>query len=938
MKTPYTAIKFVLAAWLPLLTAGSPLADSAAIQAYQGAVRSHDAGRHDAALLQLKTALQHDPEQLAAKVLLGKTLLMLGHPKSAAKALAEASELGAEPEQIMLPLAKARNQLGHFQRNIATIRPQDMAPDLASDLWVELGVSRLALNDPARAQTAFDEALELQAGNIGALLGLVSVHLARQDIQAAEELCDQILNIASDNADAWFIKGSLLESNYKFTAAEAHFDRALALNPNHLKARLAKAIVILNLGRAKEAIPLFEKILEDQPWSLESAYLLTQALGVDGQLPAAQKALQHAADMVATVSPKDLAGNPRLLLISSLVTYDLEDIDASLQFLSSYLQHKPKDVQARKQLAKLLALMDRSREAISELRRLLASRPRDPQVHIMLGDIYVRTGDYAQAEWHYASALEIGTPSARLITKVGITQTGRGRSDLAIDTMQRLVDLAPGKSAGASIFLGILYLHEGNLDAARSIADQIAAQMPEHLLAINLQAVVAVARGDYRVGRSLFDKALDFDPDFHPARINLIKLDIVQERYERARMTLDRLLESKSDNISVLRTFAELHMVLSEHRAAAQRLERIRSLDPGSVRNILLLSEVYERMDRPQKALDTVLALEKVAPEALAVKLRLAEIKLQHGDRDMALSYLDSAAQLASGHPGRRLAVARLQIKVGAYDAAKQGIQNALGEDPDAPEAGLLLGRIHALQGRLAQADETISAVMQAHPNHARANASLGDIRLERGRTQDALYLYRKAAKLENSAANTLRLYRARIRAGQGRKAIRALAAWHRDHPGNEAVMTALADHYAQARQHEKALALYRALLDADPNNIAAHNNLALALLPLDPERALASALRAYQLAPSSAAVLDTLGWIQVQNGDLETGLSRLREALALAEQVAEIRYHLAVALEEQGDIHAARTQLHQALQQRAPFAGRADAEQRLHRLNGLTD
>ncbi len=930
MKIEQSAIKSGLLATALLLAAGGVFGDSVATRAYQDALKNYGEGHHDAALQQLQMALQLDPGQVTAKVLLGKTLLAIGDPMGAVAALEEASNLGGESAQIMLPLARARNQLGHYKRNIETLRPPEMAPDIASDLWVELGISRLALNKPASAQAAFEKAMELRPGNIGARLGQVSLLKERQDLKAAEALCDQILDSAPDNADAWYLKGSLLEARHQLAEAEAHLDRSLELNPNHLKARLAMAIVTLNSGRAPEAISRFQELFEDQPWSLESAYLLSQALGVNGQLTAAKKALEHAADIVASQSPDDLVGNPRLLLISSLVTYDTEDIDASLRFLRGYLQHKPQDFQARKQLAKLLSITGKSHQAIGELHKLISKRPRDPQLHIMLGDINVQIGDYMQAEGHYATALDIGTPSAKLIAKVGIAQTGRGRSDLAIDTMQRLVDLAPGKSAGASIFLGILYLHEGDLEAAHSIADQIVAHTPEHLLAINLQAVVAVARGDYKVGRALFNKALDFDPDFDPARVNLIKLDIVEERYQQARQTLDTLIEREPDNISILRAFAELHMVLAEYREAAQRLERIRSLAPDSVRNILLLSQVYERMNQPQAALDTVLALENFAPDDLAVQLRLAEIQLQRGKREEALSYLRLAAQLAGDHLGRRLAVARVQIAAGAFDAANQSIQDALSENPDAPEPRLLLGKIDALQGRWAQADKTISAVLQTHPRHARASALLGDIRLERGQTQDALSLYRKALQLDDSATNALRLHRARISAGQTRMAYEGLAAWHRKRPGNETVMAVLADHYAQAGQRAKALALYRGILDANPESVAAHNNLALALLPLDRERALMAALGAYRLDPTNAAVLDTLGWIEVLNGDLETGLSRLREALKHTDEAAQIHYHLAVALEKRGDLRGARQALRQALKQQGPFPERSKAEQRL--------
>ena len=56
-------------------------------------------------------------------------------------------------------------------------------------------------------------------------------------------------------------------------------------------------------------------------------------------------------------------------------------------------------------------------------------------------------------------------------------------------------------------------------------------------------------------------------------------------------------------------------------------------------------------------------------------------------------------------------------------------------------------------------------------------------------------------------------------------------------------------------------------------------------------------ARQAVKLAPQSAGVLDTLGWILVEDGQIEEGLGYLTKAASLPNADAEIRYHLAAAL-----------------------------------------
>ncbi len=910
-------------------------ADEQAVRYFEDALSRFEAGDLQGALLQARNSLQRDPGHPSAKLLLGRIRLALGHPKAAEEALQQARELGASSSSVALPLARARNQLGKFKLNASRINPVGLPRRVASDLWVELGAARVALGDLVGAEIAYDEALKLVPDSPGGKLGLVAILLEGNEKDSALALCAEVLDTAPGNADAWFMMGTLLESAYQLEAAESHFRQALTLNPSHPKAQLAHAVTVLNRNRPDEAVPLFEAILSKQPWSLEAAYLLSQAEAASGRPDAAEAALQRAAEMVSKVTPQDLGGNPRLLLISSLVLYDANQLENAFAFLKSYLQVRPKDTQARKQLAKILALTGKPLEAIRELRSVAIERPRDAQVHVMLGDVYADMQEYLLAEQYYRAAIELAIPSVKLISRLGFAQHGQGRTDLAIDTMRRLVDFAPGRSAGASIFLGILYVHLGDFTSARRIADDIAARMPENLLAINLQAVIAVAEQRYADGRRLFREVLARDAGFDPARVNLIKLDIVQGRYERAREALDRLLGREPGNLAALRTYAEFFVAQKDYRSATEYLEQIRTLKHDSIPDAIMLSQLYELLGRRADAFAVVAALQKAVPGDVTVKLRLAELNLANGDVDEARSILVDAAQLAGTHGRLRIDVAEMQVRAGAFDDAIQGMQRLLSEDPQAALPRLLLGRIYLRQQRLIIADDMVSDVLRINPLNAQAMTLLGDIRIARGQFDDAVELYRLAIAVEDAGTVQVRLYKALVLTGDTRQAVQGLKAWDAANPGNEQVMGLLADYHLREGERGQAISIYYAILEINPASVSALNNLALAMLPLDSEESLRLALQAKRLAEGDAAVLDTLGWIQVQVGDLPAALSNLREAATRNETVPDIRYHLAVALEEFGHPDAARRELERALGMDIPFDDQDDALVRLRRLDG---
>ena len=145
-----------------------------------------------------------------------------------------------------------------------------------------------------------------------------------------------------------------------------------------------------------------------------------------------------------------------------------------------------------------------------------------------------------------------------------------------------------------------------------------------------------------------------------------------------------------------------------------------------------------------------------------------------------------------------------------------------------------------------------------------------------------------------------------------------------------------LAAHRLSTGDHPAALALHEELVQLAPEDPYAWNNLAVVLASLDTERALKAALKASELAPDDATILDTLGWTFTQLGELDKGLANLREAAARNGRSPSIRYHLAVALQEYGNTSAARRELEQALGMSENFPEREDATRRLDALRAL--
>ena len=102
--------------------------------------------------------------------------------------------------------------------------------------------------------------------------------------------------------------------------------------------------------------------------------------------------------------------------------------------------------------------------------------------------------------------------------------------------------------------------------------------------------------------------------------------------------------------------------------------------------------------------------------------------------------------------------------------------------------------------------------------------------------------------------------------------------------------------------------------------NAAVLNNLAWVYYEQGDARALEYAEKAYNLMPDQAPIIDTLGWILVQKGQVKRGVELLQAAVAKAPTSLDIRYHLAAGLEKAGRRDDARKELERVLKSNENF------------------
>jgi tetratricopeptide (TPR) repeat protein len=120
----------------------------------------------------------------------------------------------------------------------------------------------------------------------------------------------------------------------------------------------------------------------------------------------------------------------------------------------------------------------------------------------------------------------------------------------------------------------------------------------------------------------------------------------------------------------------------------------------------------------------------------------------------------------------------------------------------------------------------------------------------------------------------------------------------------------------SDAEQHASSIARYRRVVQLEPKNVPALNNLAYALAvhEKNPREALPLARRAAALAPNDPNILDTLAWVYHLLNDNATAAKVMAQALRSSPPSPRIRLNAAIIYAAAGAVAVAETQLRAAL------------------------
>lgn len=878
-----------------------------------------DKGEVNAAIIQLKNALLIDPANKEARLLLGKAYLKQKDGLSAEKELRRAQELGALREAVLVPLGRALLMTRQSDKLLQTITAETGDSEiLQGDILLLQGQAYLASGKPALAEEKFSEVLALKPTAVEALLGKARIAYQNQDTAATTELVDRAISLEPDNAEAWILKGELLRHTGQQQEAATAFQQAIELEPGNIPARLGRATALLALGEPEQANAELDGLLQKYPNLYLAHYLKALLQYQQQQLGAAQASVQRALKQAPDHQPSHL--------LAGTIAYQQQRLNQAEQHLRRYRSSNPGDRQAGKLLAATLLKLKQPAEAIEVLEAGASAAADDAQYLSLLGSAYLSQGDTASGLDTLEQAAALAPDAAGIRTQLAIAQLAQGDVEQGISELQSAVDLGPDL-VQADILLVMAYLQRKDFDRALAAIDTLAGKLPDSPVPLNFRGAALLGQGDRAAAKQAFAAALELKPEFLPAHLNLAQLDLMAGDRVAAEARYREVVSYDEGNLKALLALAALAARNGQIEETVQWLKQAHKRHPEAIQPALLLVQHYLQQDETSRALDLAKTVAVAHPREPTVLSVLAQAQLKAGQEKAALDTLRKLVEVEPQSAKAHYLLGVVQLKRQDTETARLSLQQAIQLQADYPVAQLLLGRLAVTDSDYAAALAIAADLLKAHPAAAYADELTGDVHAARKAYQQASDAYALAYGKAGSASLAHKLYQSRLQLGETEAAHDALRQWLADHPQDVTTRGLLAQAQLSAGQSAAAIDTYRTLLDVDPDNVNALNNLAWLYQQENNPEGVEYAERAYELVPHRPEVIDTLGWLLVQNGETNRGLVLLQEATTKAPHLPEIRYHMAAALEKAGRREEARQELDRLLKSNKTFPERDKAE-----------
>lgn len=909
---------------------------------YDKAVDHADRGDIRSAMIELKNALQRDPENAEARLLLGRMHLLLGDGDSAEKELKAAERYGSPPETTLVHMGRAMLLQRRFEELLKAPVPEDQNPEIVYELLLIRAEAFAGLEQTQRARGAYQKAFEQNPSDPRVYVGLAGLDMAERKFELVEERVVAALALDPNMVEASVLRAEALrlkgdpEASVPVYRSILDSERQEAVAS--VRAHLGLAAALLALGNDEEAEAEVLAARALAPFYPLTSYVHALVKVRGGDFEGAKEILDAAAPTLESFAPAQF--------LFGFVYYNQGRLQTARTWFYKHLAAHSANLQARKLLASTLLGLGAATEAIDVLESGLEQAPEDPQLLLLMGNAHLRNNQPDKASEFLHNAADHAPGDPQVLGQLAISQLAMGRNEEALAVLDTTLDLGTD-NAGLGFVLAFVHLRSGAFDEALRVAQRLQESFADSPLAPNLQGGAYVGLGRFDEAQAAFTAALEIDPDFHEARANLAALLGRTGDLKQAETEYKTILEADQNNVTALVGLAAVARRGGDTAGSRRLLETAVMTDPRAFGPLRALVEDHMAAGEAEQALQVLADAVRRNPDSAQMLSELGRIQVQAGRAKEAVRTYERLVDATQSASPANLLLARAHMAQGETEKARGILERSFDANPEhLPTLETLIQLVLRTEGS-EQALSYAERIWRRHPNATWGNQMVGDLHLQANRLGEAMAAYKRGWREQPTGRIAIGLYRARLQRDRSPPVVSntpftpvdevpplvSLQDWLTMEPGDDGVRMVLAEALLGLGRLEEAQTEYEALKERQASNPIVWNNLAWLYSQAGDARAVAHGERALALAPDSPAIKDTLGWILLEQGETARALALLREAHEAIPDNPEIAFHYAVGLHRDGQGAAAKSLLQSLLAKGQSFPGSAEAKDLLNRI-----
>ena len=530
------------------------------------------------------------------------------------------------------------------------------------------------------------------------------------------------------------------------------------------------------------------------------------------------------------------------------------------------------------------------RTAVIELKNALQKDAQLIDARVLLGESYLRLGDYPSALKEFERALDLGNQAERVQLGLHRAQLGLGRNQEVIGALEAM----DSRSQALDLLLADAYLNTGAFDAAEPLYRRGESQ------AGGLSGLAAIAwqRGDLVTAVSLFERSVAGSVDDFQVWQRKAEFELAQNDLDAAAASFREVSEMPAGRVFGRIGTVRVLLAAGDVDGAGTAIDSVLEVAPDYplARYLEGLIRYQQRdFDRSEAAL---LEVQRRFPDHEPTLYLMGLVKFQLGQLAQAEYNITRFVAAQPDNESARKLLASVSMQQSKLDEAIEALEPVAGSTSD-PQLLAMLGTAYTQAGRAAEASDVLTRAVDLNPDGASFRNQLALSLLSAGKEDLARSELNAAVEVDgNQIQSEYLMAMLELRDGDIDKARELINAIVRKSPDNPIGPNLLGAAALTDGDQDAAIGHFRRALELDPGFIPAMNNLSRLLEERgDVDAAEALYRDRAKAVPDDLAVQLGLTDLLVRNGKVGEAVTAARNAVAadptsLRAQVALVRLY----------------------------------------------